>query len=150
MPALATLATTTLVAPVLFGDQEVQLTSTSDLVPKLRLYINRELLEVIRVAGLIVTVRRGVDGTATGPHPAGATVTIGRGDQFYHTDPVGVPPSAVLVTPWINVLTGASWTPQGDEVGPGAEARVWEQAVTSSTTTVGALGVRTTTTASTR
>jgi hypothetical protein len=56
-----------------------------------------------------------------------------------------MPPDPVLVSPWINVVTGTQWTAQGDEAGPGAGGRWWQPTVTSRD--AGALGIRTVTSA---
>lgn len=141
MPALATLTTTTLVTPVSSSDTSIQLTSTSGIIPGLFLYCDMELMRVTGLGlGTWVNVRRGMDGTAGSAHASLQPVTIGRGDQFYRSNPVGAPPPSVLVSPWINVLTGEQWTPQGDETGPNA-ARWWAR--TEYTHGIGALGVRT-------
>jgi hypothetical protein len=145
MAALATLNTTTLATRVGPLDGAIQVASAAGLLPGTRLFHGRELMQVISLGvGNWVNVRRGVDGTVTGPHPSSATLTIGRADQFYSQDPVNPPPSEILVSPWINVLTGDEWTAQGDEAGPGLEARLWTKTV--NTPSIGALGVRVVTT----
>ena len=136
-----TLATTTLAALVRPTSTSVSLASAAGVVPGRCLYIDRELLQVTSVASTLVTVRRGMSGTATTAHSSSAVVTIGTCDQFYTQDPVGPPPDDVLVTPWINVMTGTQWTAQGDESGPNQQARWW--AKTATTRDVGAMGVRT-------
>lgn len=142
MPALVTLTTTTLTTRVNAADSSVNLASTTGVLPGYRLYVDQELLGVLRLGlNTSVDVVRGVDGTAATAHASSQTVTIGQGDQFYLSDPVGPPPSEVLVTPWINVLTGAQWTAQGDETGPNVQARWWAR--TEHTHGTGALGVRT-------
>lgn len=117
MSALATLATTTLAAPVSSSDSSVSLASVSDVVAGQFLYCEQELMKVISVdyGGLTARVTRGAHGTAGKAHTSLAVVTIGRGDQFYDTNPFGAPPIVQLVSPWINVLTGEQWTAQGDE-----------------------------------
>lgn len=150
MAATVTLSTTTLTYAANDSDSAVILGSTSGITSGVRLYIDRELLTVISLGlatnlGTSVNVLRGVDGTGSSRHPSGSTVTIGRGDQFYASDPAGLPPDVVLVSPWINVITGTSWTAQGDETGPGLSGRFWQQTVT--TPSIGSLGVRVTTTA---
>lgn len=144
MAATVTLSTTTLTNAVTADDRQIQVGSTSGLLPGVRLYIDRELLEVVGLLGYasIVNVRRGVDGTGASRHASGATITIGRADQFYSSDPVGLPPSEVPVSPYINVLTGVHWLAQGDETGPGRDSRWWQKRETTYST--GALGVRTT------
>jgi hypothetical protein len=146
MAALATLATTTLSTAVEPNDSAVILASLEGITPGLRLYVDQELMGVRSIGiGTTVHVFRGVDGTATTRHASSRTVTIGRADQFYDHDPIGPPPAQLLVTPWINVLTGAQWTAQGDETGADAAGRWW--AKTEHTHGVGSLGVRTTTAA---
>ncbi len=146
MAALATLNSTSLVTPAGSSDSAVQLLSTSGVTPGLRLYADQELMAVVSLGlGTWVNVQRGVDGTAGQAHASGtAPVYIGRADQFYSSNPVGAPPTEVLVTPWINVMTGEQWTPQGDETGPNV-ARWW--AKTEYTHSVGAFGNRTETSA---
>jgi hypothetical protein len=144
MAATVTLSTTTLVNSVDPLDQAISVSSTSGLTPGVRLYIDRELMSVISLGiSPWVNVRRGMDGTATSRHASSSTVTIGRADQFYQHDPVGLPPEEVLVSPWINVITGDRWTAEGDEAGPGVGGRWWQKTVVTHDT--GALGVRTTT-----
>lgn len=140
MSALATLATTTLAAPVSSSDSLVKLTSTSGVVPGIYLYCEQELMQVDRLdANGYAIVRRGQSGTASQPHVSTAVVTIGRGDQFYFVNPFGTPPSVQLVSPWINVLTGEQWTAQGDETGLSPNL-YW--AKTQYVHSTGALGVR--------
>lgn len=139
--ATVTLSTTTLSQTTEPCESKVILASTSGLTPGVRLYVDRELMAVDRLTGIgnEAVVRRGVDGTAASRHATNTTVTIGRGDQFYQSDPVGLPPSVVPVSPYINVLTGVSWVAQGDEVGPGNAGRIW--APITITQAAGALGV---------
>ena len=146
MPATVTLATTTFTSPVAAGDTQILLTSTSGIVPGVFLVANREVFKVIALTGIgtAVTVLRGQAGTATQPHGTSETIYVARGDQFYATDPVGLPPTAIPVSPYLNVLTGAIWVVQGDEIGAGTGARSW-QPVTSAQT-IGDLGLRQTTT----
>lgn len=141
-----TLATTTLAAPMGPGDSSALLTSLTGVIPGMRLYIDRELMAVDRYGvGNTVVVRRGISGTASTAHSSSATVTMGTADQFYEQNPQGPPPPQVLVTPWINVVNGTAWTPQGDEDGANLQARWWAQ--TTITHDTGALGVRTATAA---
>lgn len=146
MAALATLATTTLSTDVEPNDSAVILASLTGITPGLRLYVDMELMGVLSIGiGTTVNVLRGVDGTATTRHASSRTVTIGRADQFYDRDPIGPPPAQVLVSPWINVLTGAQWTAQGDETGADAAARWWARS--EHTRGVGPLGIVTDTVA---
>lgn len=145
--ATVTLSSTTLKTTCSASETRIELASTSALVIGLVdqcLWIDRELMSHISIGiGNWVNVVRGVGGSVQSAHGSGAVVYIGRPDQFYSSDPIGLPPSPVLVSPWINVLTGAIWLAEGDEVGPSAGARFW-QAVTNVPGT-GALGIRTTT-----
>lgn len=144
MAATVTLTQTTLLAPCGANDTAVTLSSTSGVLPGVRLFMDRELLTVVNVGiGTTVNVLRGVDGTASAPHAGASVVTIGRGDQFYDSDPVGMPPASPAVSPWINIRTGVNWLAQGDEDGPGVNARFWQAIV--NTPSAGALGVRATT-----
>ena len=142
MPATVTLSTTTLQGGVEAGDRQVLVASTSGLTSGLRLWIDTELMEVVSLGvNPWVNVLRGVDGTSAQRHDSGATITIGRADQFYGSDPVGAPPDAVPVSPYINAIEGTVWFAQGDSLGAG---RRWWQKQTA-TYGAGALGVRTTT-----
>lgn len=142
MPARVTLATTTLSTPVNASDGRILPASTSGLFPQTRLWMDRELMRVIAVEPTgWVQVHRGVDGSASAPHASGITITIGRADQFYSYDPVGRPPEAIEVDPWINVLNGNVWRAQGDTDPVGLADRWWQLQTT--TYDVGALGVRT-------
>lgn len=145
MAATVTLSTTTFTQPVLLGDTQVLPASLTGVTPGVCFYIDRELMRVVdpTLPGGWVRVLRGQAGTGTTPHGTNVTVTLGRQDQFYDFDPIGMPPPSVPVQPWINLLTGAIWSPQGDEEGSGVNARYWRQITT--TYGVGALGVRTAT-----
>lgn len=147
MAALATLSTTTLVYPVSSSDASLVLTSVTNVLPGLCLYLDAELCCVVSVGlptnnGTNVNVLRGTNATAATAHNSMTPVTIGRGDQFYQSNPVGAAPAAPLVTPWINVLTGEQWTVQGDEAGSAA-APYWAR--TEYVHAIGAMGVRSST-----
>jgi hypothetical protein len=85
------------------------------------LYVGRELMYVIAVNGTTVTVVRGANGTVAVPHPNGAMVLVGAPRLFYTFDPGGTnntgtgvsgvacTSTTVLVTPWVNIRTGAQW-----------------------------------------
>lgn len=87
------------------------------------LYIDREQIRVIAVNGTQLTVVRGVNGTVATPHVSGSMVLFGPARFFYVNDPGGVgSPSPggnisgvsclvanVLVSPWVNIRTGAQW-----------------------------------------
>lgn len=144
MAATVTLSTTTLQAAISASDALVSVGSTSGIVPGVFLYIDRELMGVVRLGlGASVVVQRGVGGTAASAHASASTVTIGRGDQFYDHNPLGLPPDVVAVSPWINVLTGVQWVAYGDESGIGLKARSWQPTVI--TPSIGDLGIRQTT-----
>lgn len=144
--ATVTLSTTTTTARVGSGDSQVILASLTGVAPGSFLWMDAELMRVQALTGVgnAVIVRRGVEGSASGVHANGVTVTIGRGDQFYASDPVGVPPSPPLVLPYINVVNGTVWQPVGDEVGPGTDARFWQKQIVAPGS--GAFGVQVNTT----
>lgn len=141
MPATVTLSTTTLTESVGASVQQIKVASTSGLTPGLRLFVGGELMEVVGLGiDTWVDVLRGRDGTAGVAHDSGMTIYIGRADQFYSFDPVGSPPNAIPVSPYINITTGAVWFARGDTL-PGEHARRWWQRQTTTHST-GALGVR--------
>lgn len=145
MIATVTLASTTFAQPVAPGDTLVYVVSTSGIAPGVRLYCDQELLTVVRITGLPneVAVIRGQDGTYTRRHNTAVPVYIGRGDQFYESDPVGTPPLVIPVFPHINVRNGTLWGIEGDDVT--LAYRLWVP-ITTAELTGGALGVRTVTT----
>lgn len=106
----------------------------------MRLVVDKESLEIERLTPY-VKVLRGRDGTGGIEHANGATVWIAEAYQLYQRDPTGIPPTELLVSPWINLQTGDVWFAQGDAVGAGASTilRHWVKQVT--TWTAGALGV---------
>lgn len=147
MPATVTLASTTLAYPLNgSGDTLVSLASGSGITPGLRLFVDRELMTVVSAAPASATgaatflVLRGRDGTMAQQHDGGATVYIGRGDQFYDQDPEGAPTEAIPVSPWINVRNGRVWFAQGDVAPTGVASRWWQQQ--TATYSSGPLGVR--------
>lgn len=144
--ATTTLSTTTLTARVGPGDPQLILASLTGVAPGICLYIDTELCRVQTLTGVGngIVARRGVEGTTSSVHASGATVTIGRGDQFYAADPVGVPPSPPAVLPYINVINGTTWQPVGDEVGASVDARTWQKQI--AVTSAGALGANVTVT----
>jgi hypothetical protein len=143
MPATVTLAGTTLAAAVGTSDTQIKVDSTSGLTPGTHLYVDRELMSVVGLgsSSTWVNVKRGVGATATTPHSSGVPVVIGRADQFFMSDPVGLPDDAVLVSPYINVLTGDYWLARGDTDPKGLNYRWWQKAVVKYD--FGALGIRT-------
>lgn len=144
MPATVTLSTTSLVCAAGPSDGSVKVASTSGLVKGSRLWIDRELMEVISLGvDRNVKVVRGVDGTSGVAHVSASTVTIGQADQFYTRDPVGIPPESIPVSPYINVLNGRVWFARGDSMPPANSNRWWQLQTTSYST--GPLGVLVTT-----
>lgn len=145
MQATFTLATTTFASPIAVSDTQVNLTSTSGIVPGVFLFANRELFKVERLTGIgnLVVVLRGREGTPTGPHGTGETVYIAAGYQLFDQDPTGLPVGAAFSNPYINIKNGVVWVTQGDDIGPGALARSWQPVTT--TQTIGSYGVRVTT-----
>jgi len=129
MPASATLATTTLTYQIDPADHELIVASGSGIYPGYRLWIDRELITVKSLPDSLNTVKviRGVDGTAPSRHSSSSTVTIGRADQFFATDPYGAPGSVVAVSPYINVLNGKIWYAQGDALPDGLTRRWWQE-----------------------
>ncbi len=79
------------------------------------LFVDQEycLITAVSTVALSVTVRRGEGGSASATHAANATVYFGFSTDFYQTDPVGVPPTPPMVTPWINTANGQIWTVSG-------------------------------------
>lgn len=144
MAAIETLAQTTLALTVAARDGRIKLTSTANVVPGLFVWFDGELSKVLTVeAQNWVTVQRGQGGSPARMHVGGVTAYIGRGDQFYSTDPVGRPPDQIRVSPHINTMNGSVWFSQGDMEPAGQGDRWWQkQAITR---TIGALGVRVTT-----
>ena len=136
MPASNPLATTTFAAPVGKSDAQVKVASTSGLAAGMRLFADRECMQVVSLGvSTLVNVRRGVDGTSADTHGTDVLVYVGKPDQFFTYDPQGQPPLALMVSPHINVTNGLVWFAQGDE----GSSRYWTpQTVTR---TVGPLGV---------
>lgn len=85
------------------------------------IYVDRELMLVIAVNGTTLTVARGIQGTVAAPHNTGAMVLVGKPYWFYAFDPGGSAAAQgyvsgvtcvlnnVLVSPWVNIRTGAQW-----------------------------------------
>jgi hypothetical protein len=132
MPATVTLSSTTLLPQVGASDNLLTLTSTSGIYPGMRLFIDQELMGVTGFGvGTQVTVTRGLEGTSGAIHNSGAIVWIGTPEQFYSRDPVGRPPIATPVAPWINVRNGNVWFAQGDATPIGAATRWWQLATST-------------------
>lgn len=148
MPATATLSTTTLTAPVSSSAPEISVASTSGLLPGMRLWVDRELMSVVSLGvGTLVNVQRGVDGSSASAHSSSSTVTIGRGDQFFSSDPTGQPSPEISVSPYINVVSGDVFLAQGSTLPEGSNVRWWQKVTT--TYGVGSFGVVTATQAPT-
>ena len=137
MPATVTLSSTTLKSGVNASQRSVRVESTSGLIPGLQLFVDGELMTVVSLGiDPEVNVLRGVGGTRAAEHDGGATVYIGRPDQFFVYDPAGRPPAVIPVSPHINVTNGAVWFASG---GPQAY-RKWEKQEVA--VQAGALGIR--------
>lgn len=159
MGNLVTLDSLLLIQPVNPDDNEIYLSdipsailaATGRLTPGLRLYVDKESMSIVsfRLSGVAaanpVRVRRGQDGTGAGKHANGATVWIAQPHQLYSTDPSGLPPTELLVSPWINVLTGDVFFARGDAVGAGATTNLRHWVKQATTWSEGALGVVTVT-----
>lgn len=148
--ATVSLSSTSFTLPVEAGDSLVTVASIANMVLgliELILFVDQEamLVEFVGPVGTQLRVKRGAAGTAAARHATNSTVYFGRPDQFYAFDPRGVPPATVEVYPWINLITGTIWVPQGDESGPGNAARIWA-AVTITNPATGPLGSRVLTT----
>jgi hypothetical protein len=119
------LSGTNLATAINASDNVIVVDDVSRLFLGARLFVDHELMEVERIGpGKAVTVRRGVDGTIASAHAA-VVLMLGRGDQFYMADPVGRPPDAPLVFPYVNALTGDLWMSEGDQEGTGY--RYWQK-----------------------
>jgi len=147
--ATVTLNTTSFALPVEPGDRVVTFADVTNIpsspqqaIAPLEIFVDGELMSLEYSTGIGNQwyVLRGDDGTAATRHATNATVYIGRSDQFYQVDPVGLPPNEMPIYPYINVRTGAIWIAQGDESGPGLQGRVWARV--TSTSAAGALGSR--------
>lgn len=140
MPATTTLSTTGLVVELKSNETQVKVVSTSGLTPGMALFCEGELMTVVSLGvDPWVNVKRGVGGAPATYHEPGATIYIGRPDQFYMVDPTGSPVENILVSPYINTVNGTIWFAQGDSL-EGAY-RWWQKQQT--VYGVGPLGVRT-------
>lgn len=148
MLATFTLATTTFANNVSEQDTQVNLTSTTGVIPGITLFAGREAMRVEFLTGIgnYAKVRRGSHGTATRSHSAGyETVYLAQGYQLFEVDPQGyAAPSAPLSNPHINVLNGTVWVVVGDDDGSNIGERQWQQ-VTTTLAAGGPLGIRTNT-----
>ena len=85
------------------------------------IYVDREYMLVLAVNGNVLTVARGQRGTLAAPHASGSMVLFGAPRQFFDQDPGGAINSGTgisgvaclqantIVSPWLNVRTGAQW-----------------------------------------
>lgn len=80
------------------------------------LYIDRELMAVQSVSGLVATVLRAQAGTGARPHVSGAAVLLGPTQHFspFISPPIynsAVTPANVAYSPVIDIETGMQWIP---------------------------------------
>lgn len=80
------------------------------------LYIDRELMAVQSVSGLVATVLRAQAGTGARPHVSGATVLLGPSQHFsnFISPPIynaAVTPANIAYAPIVDVETGMQWIP---------------------------------------
>ena len=145
MSATYTLASTNFAAPVAKDATQVYVASKSGLAAGMRLYSDRECMAVVSLhsSANLVNVRRGVDSTRAQEHGTDVTVWVATPDQLYDHDPQGRPREDLLVSPFINVLTGDVWFAQGDAAPIGTGQRWWQKQVIGHT--IGDLGTRITT-----
>ena len=114
------LSTTTLSLAMGAGDRIVSLASVAGInLPSLVngldpvdcLFVNGEACKITRLipGSSAAEVERGQFGSRVSAHPAGATVYLARGGEFYAQDPIGAPPAVPAILPWINPITGLAW-----------------------------------------
>lgn len=142
--ATVSLNTTSFAVTVEPSDQIITFADTTNLsstnATQLCVYVDNELIRLVRpTTGSQWAVRRGIGGTAASRHATNVVVWIGRADQFYDTDPIGLPLNEIAVYPYINVLNGSIWVPEGDETASGLQARIWSKVTRS--IDPGALGI---------
>lgn len=115
-----TLTQTTLAAAVDAGSNIVNVASATGITVAQNttatvIYVDRELMTVLAVNGTELTVARGADGTPAAGHASGAMVLAGNPTFFFDHDPQGTlstpagGAASPLVTPYVNVMTGAQW-----------------------------------------
>lgn len=144
MASTVSLSSTTLAQPISATADLIKVSSTTGILPGLRLFVDGELMSVVSLqVDPWIKVLRGRDGTASAAHLETSQVWIGRGDQFFDQDPTGLPPAATPVSPYINVRNGSVWFTQGDDVPSGQSLRWWQKQTT--TYDQSSLGVRTVT-----
>lgn len=140
-----TLTSTTLARAVDASATVVYLASVTSVLVGDLIVCGREAMRVDSLVGLVVRVSRGYAGTIAESHPSGATVYAAPAWAFYMRDPVGVPPSEVPVTPWINLTTGVVWTVVAGvwaktDPAPETEEQTLTTAVAANTASITTLG----------
>ncbi len=113
---MSNLSTTTFSQAVSANAGAVHLASGTGVTLGSVLWADREALIVTgTIPGTSTTfqVQRGRLGSPASTHVSGATVYLGSSNDFYAEDPVGVPESPPVVTPWINTVTGTLWEVSG-------------------------------------
>lgn len=141
-----TLSSTTFADAVSGTADAVKLASVSGILVGDLLVHGQEAMRVDAIVGLTARVSRGQAGTPAIAHASGATVYIAAAAALYSRDPVGVPPSPVLVTPWINLRTGDVWTVvagawvKADAAGSTSADVTQDAAVAANTAAIATLG----------
>lgn len=141
---MAALATTTLSRATTAADSQWYLASGSSVTIGTVLFSDGEAVTVTaQVTSTCFQVQRGQFGSNAAAHASGATVYKGTPEQFYQTDPEGVPVTDPITTPWINTLNGAVWTVSGSAwVLANSTANPFDQALnTTDSVTFGAAAV---------
>lgn len=84
---------------------------TEDMVVGHELFFGLEAATVTAINGLVVSVRRGVDGTVQQSHKTAEVVFWGDSDRFQQSDPPygSCTTATMLARPWINVRNGNVW-----------------------------------------
>jgi hypothetical protein len=118
-----TTTSTTTTAAMTLTDPTVSLTSATNVTAPgslnettTLLYVDREALRVTKVAGLVISVTRGVEGTLQTPHKSGAVVYVGPPNYFRTSDPIGgCTQSTEVNLPQPSLSTGRVWNCSGGE-----------------------------------
>jgi hypothetical protein len=110
------LSSTTLSADVLAGDLQITVASASGMTAygptgyNTMLYIDKEAMELVSIAGTQLTVRRSRAGSKLSAHNSAAVVWFGTPAQFAAADPAGAcAVTASLIQPRIVPRTGNAW-----------------------------------------
>lgn len=96
--------------------QQITVASTSGISVGNLLFVDREAMQVLSIAGSVLTVARGQSPVIATAHVSGATVLAGPPSHFYNFSPkLGTPctPTATDVTPWVNLQDGSQYTCTG-------------------------------------